>query len=227
MFAPRRRAPPPLVIPLYATPIIRRSSPPLPIRRTLYHPYRRERARQPPPPIVINFSLSASASNTGPASAEHSPAESVPASPLTPIQEDTPEAPGAPVTRVVIPLHAIKDLTVANCGWHDAQQTEYQSFARAAIHAYLNIKKTLNAQEQEACNNAIKAIEDKVPSFKNYEGHWGAIVVLKDQLKSQKDIAVKQSKWAAMKKPNTEKCDSLSRTSRSLRAFSHSLSFNL
>ncbi|KAF9255361.1 hypothetical protein L218DRAFT_1035817 [Marasmius fiardii PR-910] len=148
------------------------------------------------------------ASNTGPASAEHSPAESVPASPLTPIQEDMPEAPEAPVARVVIPPHAIKDLTVANCGWHDAQQTEYrahgtfQSFARAAVHAYLNIKKTLNAQEQEARDNAIKAIEDKVPSFKNHEGHWGAVIVLKDQLKSQKDIAVKRSKRAAMKKQN-------------------------
>ncbi|KAF9256147.1 hypothetical protein L218DRAFT_950216 [Marasmius fiardii PR-910] len=135
-----------------------------------------------PSSIVSNTGSSSPASNTGPASAEHSPAESVPASPLTPVQEDTPEAPEAP---------------------HDAQQTEYRSFARAAVHAYLNIKKTLNAQEQEARDNAIKAIEDKVPSFKNHESHWGAVVVLKDQLKSQKDIAVKQSKRAAIKKQNT------------------------
>ncbi|KAF9261319.1 hypothetical protein L218DRAFT_1046877 [Marasmius fiardii PR-910] len=169
-FAPKRRPAPPLVIPLT-----------LP-GRALFHPYahaRHERARQPPPPIVID-----SASTT----------DSVPGSPLTPVQEDAPEPQAA---RVLIP--APRDLSVPTCGWHEAQQAEYRNFARATVCAHLDVKKSLNAQGSEARDKAIRAIKDQVPVFKDHENHWGAVVVLKDQLKSMKDTEAKRRKREATK----------------------------
>ncbi|KAF9258441.1 hypothetical protein L218DRAFT_948375 [Marasmius fiardii PR-910] len=197
-FAPKRRPAPPLVIPLYATPIPRRCSPPLPVHRTLperalFHPYahaRHERARQPPSPIVIDSASSASSSS----STSTGTTDSVPGSPLMPVEEDAPKPQAA---CVLIP--APQDLSVPTCGWHEAQQAEYRNFARAAVRAHLDVKKSLNTQGSEARDKAIQAIEDRVPVFKDHENHWGAVVVLKDQLKSMKDAEAKQQKREATK----------------------------
>ncbi|KAF9261962.1 hypothetical protein L218DRAFT_1001258 [Marasmius fiardii PR-910] len=100
---------------------------------------------------VIDSTSSASSSS----STSTSTTDSVPGSPLMPVQEDAPEPQAA---RVLIP--APRDLSVPTCGWHEAQQTEYQNFARAAVHAHLDVKKSLNTQGSEARNKAIQVIKD-------------------------------------------------------------------
>jgi hypothetical protein len=127
-YAPRRRAPRPIVIPLYATPITRIPSPPLPVHRTLaakvrFHPYaeaRRSRPNDRPPPIPIPAAVNTS--TTSPPAAEPASTDTVPDSPLTPIDPSQPETSRAETVKIRPP----QIMSVSNAGWHEAQQAEYR-----------------------------------------------------------------------------------------------------
>ncbi|KAF9268625.1 hypothetical protein L218DRAFT_520837 [Marasmius fiardii PR-910] len=213
-FAPRKRAPPPIVIPLYATPITRSSSPPLSVHRTLrerplYHPYAHARhgASRPCPTLIVvdtesstatPSSAAAGPSSTGTSSsaaAGTSSTESVPPSPLTPQVDELAPEPTRAVPVLIPPPHK-KDLSVNNAGWHEAQQAVYRELAKTAIRGHLDFKKNLSDQDATARQNAIKVIEDSVEAFKNHKNHWGAVTLLRDQLKSMKDTAAKREKRA-------------------------------
>ncbi|KAG7091807.1 hypothetical protein E1B28_008210 [Marasmius oreades] len=206
-YAPRRLAPRPIVIPLYATPITRIPSPPLPVHRTLpakirFHPYAEARRASPnnrPPPISIPAAVNRSTTSP-PASTE-----SVPDSPLTPIDPSQPETSRAETVKIRPP----RIMSVSHAGWHEAQQAEYREIAKTAIRANLDFMKSLGEQDKTARGKAIKVIEDALPIFKEHENNWGATILLRDQLKSMKDTTAKRTKRVQAKasKASTSQAD--------------------
>ncbi|KAF9058449.1 hypothetical protein BDP27DRAFT_1372615 [Rhodocollybia butyracea] len=196
-FALPRTAPCPRVIPLYATVLQRRPQRKLAIHDNLssevrYKPYPRLIRPRPVSPIVV-LPLPSSPSSRG---------SSVPALPLTPVDEHAhdassmdPSLTAADPVPIFIP--APGNAMVAGMNWNPALMKKYCRIPKEAITATrLDINVLLSEQDSTAWNNAHKCIETAIPQFQNHEKHWGANMLLRDQLKSIRDMQNKKQKKA-------------------------------
>ncbi|KAJ3742027.1 hypothetical protein DFH05DRAFT_1462075 [Lentinula detonsa] len=172
----------PRIVPLYATTIPRhlRLSPG--IHRTLvskpvYMPY--------PASIPDGIDL--------PSSVLGSSSTSPPGSPLTPLDQDFgSSAPLEVHTNLIVP--PTSRLTVPNAGWDPQVLVTYRKLARDAVDIELDYKIGLSTQDIDALNRARTRIENAIPEFKEHANHWGADLLLREQLKSKKDTIVKAKK---------------------------------
>ncbi|KAE9387437.1 hypothetical protein BT96DRAFT_1079978 [Gymnopus androsaceus JB14] len=177
-FSPRV-APRPRVIPVYATSIPRRLKRSLSIHQTLrvkpiFHPYSRRSDR--PPPIGIGIGIA-------PPSPQDSSVESY--------KGATP-----PVRTILTPPPKSK-LTVNAVGWSDALKASYRKTAREAVDLYLNVQHNLAQQNADVLDKARTHIEHELPALRNHQDHWGADILLREQLKNKKDTLAKADKRGA------------------------------
>ncbi|THU90381.1 hypothetical protein K435DRAFT_802033 [Dendrothele bispora CBS 962.96] len=166
----QRAANKPKVIPLYAVAIHKPNSRPLDIQKTL--PEKALYANNGPKPDPIQL--------PGPS---RDSVPSPPGSPLTPLNDETQAQPVH-----IAPPVSLKDLAVSSAGWNAAQQKEYRGIARTAIEQHLDITLSLSRQDTAARDRARTHIENELKHFQNYENHWGADLLLRDQLKTLKDM---------------------------------------
>ncbi|KAJ3735320.1 hypothetical protein DFJ43DRAFT_1151484 [Lentinula guzmanii] len=177
-FASPRPAPPPIVVPLFASTVQLRRHAVLALHETLdskprsYHPY--PQTKRPVPSNV--------------------PA---PGSPLTPITPEQPVGAGVRQTEprliLVPPPHGT--LTVPKLGLAEAVARDYRLIAKKVIlDLTMDIHQSLTDQDSQSKNAARARIEHEIPHLKLHEDHWGADILLRDQLKSMKDVANKVSR---------------------------------
>ncbi|KIK53083.1 hypothetical protein GYMLUDRAFT_250666 [Collybiopsis luxurians FD-317 M1] len=110
-----------------------------------------------------------------------------PESPLTPLDPE-PALP-EPCPILISPPHS--SVTISNTGWMQVLVKNYWRIAREAVDAYLDYRICLADQDANALLEARDHIERAVPHFQAHMNHWGADVLLRDQLKSKKDTQVK------------------------------------
>ncbi|KAE9383801.1 hypothetical protein BT96DRAFT_1105052 [Gymnopus androsaceus JB14] len=193
-FSPRV-APRPRVIPVYATSIPRRLKRSLSIHQTLrvkpiFHPYSRRSDR--PPPIGIGIGIA-------PPSPQDSSVESYkgatpPGSPLSELDDSINSLPGV---RTILTPPPKSKLTVNAVGWSDALKASYRKTAREAVDLYLNVQHNLAQQNADVLDKARTHIEHELPALRNHQDHWGADILLREQLKNKKDTLAKADKRGA------------------------------
>lgn len=186
-FSPRV-APRPRVIPVYATSIPQRLKRSLSIHQTLrvkpiFHPYTR-RSDQPPPIGIASPSPQDS-------SVESSKVASPPGSPLSELDDSISSLLGV---RMILTPPPKGKLTVNSVGWSDALKGPYRKIAREAVDLYLDVQRNLTKQSTDALDKARTHIENELPALRNHQGHWGADVLIREQLKNKKDTIAKADK---------------------------------
>ncbi|KAK7030930.1 hypothetical protein VNI00_013876 [Paramarasmius palmivorus] len=201
-FSSSRAAPRPRVIPLYATSIPYRvprrlaihDDLPLKIRTKSYIPPRRRRTGSSPvadtsiPLAKKPSSSSGTAENlSSPSSTAENPSSLAgSAEDVDIIMESAAAGPSREVHPILKPAPH-RRMTVANAGWGE-NVAKYRKIAKQAIG------RCLSAQDAAARGKARSQIETLIPSFRTHEDHWGADVLLRDQLKIIKDSRNKAGK---------------------------------
>ncbi|KAJ4477396.1 hypothetical protein J3R30DRAFT_3404746 [Lentinula aciculospora] len=124
-----------------------------------------------------------------PSSILGSSSTSPPGSPLTPLDQDFgSSAPLEVHTNLIVP--PTSRLTVPNAGWNPQVLVTYRKLARDAVDIELDYKLGLGTQDINALNRARTQIENAIPEFKEHANHWGADLLLREQLKSKKDTII-------------------------------------
>ncbi|KAE9387367.1 hypothetical protein BT96DRAFT_1005190 [Gymnopus androsaceus JB14] len=69
--------------------------------------------------------------------------------------------------------------------------------AREAVDLYLNVQHNLAQQNADVLDKARTHIEHELPALRNHQDHWGADILLREQLKNKKDTLAKADKHGA------------------------------
>ncbi|KAK7029030.1 hypothetical protein VNI00_014740 [Paramarasmius palmivorus] len=86
------------------------------------------------------------------------------------------------------------NLNVAIFHWSTQTAKKNRKITKDAIETHLVVGRCLSEQEPTARDKAREHIESRIPAFKLHEDHWGADVLLREQLKTIKDTRVKAEK---------------------------------
>ncbi|KAJ3825930.1 hypothetical protein F5880DRAFT_1610691 [Lentinula raphanica] len=209
-FTTSRTAARPRVIPLYATSVSRRARRPLILHHNLPpKPYAR------PKPVHVNMS-----SASGISSEE-------PGSPLTPVDDAFSTDTGCDATPEARPIFIPQpnNPNINRVGWAPASLKAYRSKAREAVERYLDHHISLASQDTTALAKAIDHVESVAVFFKVHEDHWGARLLLRDQLKSVKDTRTKAEALSLSVRLGVKRRQGASRLikARQLRTFASSI----
>ncbi|KAE9389193.1 hypothetical protein BT96DRAFT_1003491 [Gymnopus androsaceus JB14] len=79
-------------------------------------------------------------------------------------------------------------------GWSEVLKASYHKTAHEAVDLYLNVQHNLAQQKADDLDKAHTHIENKLPALRNHQDHWGAYVLLQEQLKNKKDTLAKAEK---------------------------------
>ncbi|KAJ3724207.1 hypothetical protein DFJ43DRAFT_1157903 [Lentinula guzmanii] len=111
-----------------------------------------------------------------------------PDSPLTPIAEEYPAdaVPEQTEPRVILVPPPLGPLTVSSLNLNTHVIRNYRAIVKSAITEFkLDINRPLSEQEPKSRDEARtrSVIESSIARFKQHQGHWGADILLRDQLK--------------------------------------------
>jgi len=175
-----------MVIPLYATTLRRHRPRLLAINEDLP-----SKPRYCPYPQTKRFRSSNSEST------DLHVSSSQPVSPLTPLPNDTCGENGLAQRepRVILVPPPPGTLAVASLDLHSSLARDYRAVAKSVIIALkMDINLALSEQDTKCRDEARSRIEAEIPHFKHHEDHWGADILLRDQLKSMRDVNNKKGK---------------------------------
>ncbi|KAE9387958.1 hypothetical protein BT96DRAFT_947971 [Gymnopus androsaceus JB14] len=147
--------------------------------KPIFHPYS---CRSDQPPIKIGIGIASPP--TSDLSVESYKGAIPPGSPLSEQDDSISSLPGA----CIIPTPPPKDTL----------KSSYHKTACKAVDLYLDVQCNFAQQNANDLEKAHTHIENELSALRNHQHHWGADVLLQEQLKNKKDTLTKVDKWEAV-----------------------------